>query len=68
MSISGIKREGVAFHNRLSDLVLSEVGDAPCGCCFGYFILDKQNKVTRQSRESDRPQSATIFHQAKIDD
>ena len=35
------------FHNRLSALALSEVGDAPCGYMFGYFILDKQNKVSR---------------------
>jgi hypothetical protein len=27
---------------------------------FGYFILDKQNKVSRQSRESDLFQTATL--------
>jgi hypothetical protein len=28
---------------------------------FGYFILDKQNKVTRQSRESDHLHTAQFL-------
>jgi len=54
MSNTGNKWLGVAFHNRLSALALSEVRDAPLRVLFGYFFLATQEKVSRLSGETDQ--------------
>jgi hypothetical protein len=60
LSSTGNKRDGVAFHNRLSALALSEIGDAPCGYSLVSFFWLRKRKTLAEKRKATYPSFTNV--------